>query len=40
VAEIGRRCGYLDASHFVRHFRAERGLAPGAWRRSLAGAPG
>ncbi|MDR6856613.1 helix-turn-helix domain-containing protein [Variovorax guangxiensis] len=40
VAEIGRRCGYLDASHFVRHFRAEHGLTPGAWRRSLAGAPG
>ncbi|MDR6537852.1 helix-turn-helix domain-containing protein [Variovorax soli] len=39
VAEIGRRCGYLDASHFVRHFRAGHGLTPGAWRRSLAGAP-
>jgi AraC-like DNA-binding protein len=40
VAEIGRRCGYLDASHFVRHFRAEHGLTPGAWRRSIAGAAG
>ena len=40
VAEIGRRCGYLDASHFVRHFRAEHGLTPGLYRRSAGGAPG
>lgn len=40
VAEIGRRCGYLDASHFVRHFRTEHGLTPGFYRRSIAGAPG
>ncbi|OUM01265.1 helix-turn-helix domain-containing protein [Variovorax sp. JS1663] len=40
VAEIGRRCGYLDASHFVRHFRAAYGLTPGLYRRSIAGAAG
>jgi AraC family transcriptional activator of tynA and feaB len=32
-AEIGRRCGYLDASHFVRHFRAERSVTPSRYRR-------
>lgn len=33
VAEIGRRCGYSDASHFVRQFRLFCGLTPGEFRR-------
>ncbi len=36
VAEIGRRVGLLDASHFVRLFRQRSGLTPGAWRRQRA----
>ena len=35
VAEIGRRVGYADASHFVRRFRSEYGVTPGAMRRRL-----
>ncbi|MFT3953527.1 MAG: helix-turn-helix domain-containing protein [Piscinibacter sp.] len=34
VAEIGRRVGLLDASHFVRLFRQRTGLTPAAWRRA------
>lgn len=32
VAEIGRRVGLLDASHFVRVVRRLSGRTPGAWR--------
>lgn len=34
VAEIGRRCGYNDASHFVREFQRMSGCTPALWRRS------
>jgi hypothetical protein len=27
IAEIGRRCGFLDPSHFARQFRRLRGMA-------------
>lgn len=37
VAEIGRRVGLLDASHFVRLFRQHTGLTPGTSRRACAG---
>ncbi len=33
VAEIGRRCGFADASHFVREYQRQRGITPGARRR-------
>ncbi|MCW5652805.1 helix-turn-helix domain-containing protein [Hydrogenophaga sp.] len=33
VAEIGRRCGYVDASHFAREFQRQHGIAPSSWRR-------
>ncbi|MDQ3272215.1 MAG: AraC family transcriptional regulator, partial [Pseudomonadota bacterium] len=33
IAEIGRRCGYSDASHFVREFRRLSGSTPAQWRR-------
>jgi AraC family transcriptional regulator, positive regulator of tynA and feaB len=33
VAEVGRRVGLLDASHFVRVFRRGTGLTPGALRQ-------
>lgn len=32
VAEIGRRCGFSDASHFARQFARLRGLTPRAFR--------
>lgn len=32
VAEIGRRCGFADASHFARQFLRQRGIAPAAFR--------
>jgi AraC-like DNA-binding protein len=35
VAEIGRRVGYADASHFVRRFKSEYAMTPGAMRRKL-----
>jgi AraC-like DNA-binding protein len=35
VAEIGRRVGFSDPSHFVRRFRAEFGVTPAALRRRL-----
>ena len=31
VGEIGHRCGFSDASHFVRVFRAQTGLTPRQW---------
>jgi AraC family transcriptional activator of tynA and feaB len=36
VAEIGRRVGLVDASHFVRIVRQRTGLTPAAWRRARA----
>jgi len=36
VAEIGRRVGLLDASHFVRIYRQRTGLTPAAWRQTHA----
>lgn len=33
VAEVARRCGFADASHFGRRFRQAYGTSPGAWRR-------
>lgn len=32
VAEIGRRCGYTDASHFIRDFQREARVTPQRWR--------
>lgn len=33
VAEVGRRCGYSDASHFGRDFQRATGLSPSRWRQ-------
>lgn len=33
VAELGRRCGFADASHFVREFQQACGSTPARWRR-------
>lgn len=33
VAEVGRRCGFADTSHFVREFRRAWGSSPARWRR-------
>jgi hypothetical protein len=33
VAEVGRRCGYTDASHFSRDFQRDAGVAPLRWRQ-------
>lgn len=33
VAELGRRCGFVDASHFVREFQRRFGATPARWRR-------
>ena len=33
VAEIGRRCGFADASHFARVFQHAMGMPPAQWRR-------
>jgi transcriptional regulator GlxA family with amidase domain len=33
VAEVGRRCGYTDASHFGRDFQRDAGLTPLRWRQ-------
>lgn len=32
VAEIGRRCGFSDASHFTRQFARQRGITPQVFR--------
>jgi AraC family transcriptional regulator, positive regulator of tynA and feaB len=32
IAEISRRCGFLDPSHFARQFRLQRGVSPRAFR--------
>lgn len=37
VAELGRRCGYSDASHFVRQFQQAFGDTPARWRRQRIG---
>ena len=34
IAEIGRRCGFLDPSHFARQFRRLRRTGPREFRRS------
>lgn len=34
VSEIGRRCGFADASHFVREFHHATGMTPGHWRKN------
>ncbi|CAG9170961.1 helix-turn-helix domain-containing protein [Cupriavidus pampae] len=33
VAEIGHRCGYNDASHFVKQFRRSTAMTPGRFRK-------
>ncbi|NUU21535.1 MAG: helix-turn-helix domain-containing protein [Streptomycetaceae bacterium] len=35
VAMIARHWGFSDPTHFSRRFRAEYGLSPGEWRRTL-----
>jgi transcriptional regulator GlxA family with amidase domain len=37
VGEIGRRCGFADASHFAREFRLAFGQTPARWRRAACG---
>ena len=37
VAEIGRRCGFVDDSHFARQFRRWHGRGPGKFRRAALG---
>lgn len=32
ISEIGRRCGFLDPSHFARQFRRVRGVCPSQFR--------
>jgi AraC-like DNA-binding protein len=32
VAEIGRRCGFVDASHFSKQFAEDVGMGPSRWR--------
>jgi AraC family transcriptional regulator, positive regulator of tynA and feaB len=33
VSEVGRRCGFADASHFVREFHQATGMTPGHLRK-------
>jgi AraC-like DNA-binding protein/mannose-6-phosphate isomerase-like protein (cupin superfamily) len=33
VSDISQRCGYLDTTHFIRHFRRRFGTTPGKIRR-------
>jgi AraC-like DNA-binding protein len=33
VAEVAQRCGFADAAHLHRRFRAAHGCTPEAWRR-------
>jgi transcriptional regulator GlxA family with amidase domain len=35
VNEIAFECGFADASHFIRHFQAQFGMAPGRLRMAL-----
>jgi len=39
VGEIGRRCGFADASHFPRAFLRAMGVSPAQWRRGGRGRP-
>jgi AraC family transcriptional activator of pobA len=32
VAAVARRCGYPDASYFIKRFRAEHAMTPAQWR--------
>ena len=34
IAAIASDCGFADAAHMGRAFRAAHGMAPGAWRRT------
>ncbi|MGA0569368.1 helix-turn-helix domain-containing protein [Variovorax sp. VNK109] len=34
-AEVGRRCGFTDASHFTRVFKANTGRTPAQWRGTM-----
>lgn len=34
IGELGRRCGFADASHFVREFQRAYGTTPARWRRT------
>ncbi|MGE0100298.1 MAG: helix-turn-helix domain-containing protein [Hydrogenophaga sp.] len=33
ISELGRRCGFVDASHFVREFQRHFRATPARWRR-------
>lgn len=35
VAEIGHRCGYGDASHFIKQFRRSTAMTPGTFRKRM-----
>jgi transcriptional regulator GlxA family with amidase domain len=35
VHDIAFDCGFADSSHFIRHFRAQYGMAPGQLRQAL-----
>jgi transcriptional regulator GlxA family with amidase domain len=35
IGEIAYECGFADASHFIRHFKAQFGMAPGRLRDAL-----
>lgn len=37
MAEVGRRCGYADASHFGRDFQRVMGVTPQRWVRDRRG---
>lgn len=37
IAEVSRRCGFLDPSHFARQFRQQRGLGPREFRGTSRG---
>ncbi len=37
IAATARACGFADASHFARRFRAAYGLSPREWQRAAGG---
>lgn len=37
ISEVAYACGFADAGHFSRHFRARFGMTPSAWRRARRG---
>ena len=39
VNDIAFECGFADASHFIRHFQAQFGMAPGRLRLALQAGP-